>query len=119
MAKTFQDLELEVAKLRKQVRKLQGDPNVENQRQADELTGASDEKSDRQGGLHTGSGFGALAGKVREQSHKNNWHAAVNFVRAKLPGTPNTEYLKAQIFETYGFGGNDLDAIISQARERA
>lgn len=97
---------------------LKGNPDAENQRQADELTGSADEKSDRQGGLHTGSGFARLAGKVREQSHENNRRAAVNFARAKLSGTPNTAYLKEQIFSTYGIGGDDLNAVIAEAREK-
>ena len=61
---TFEDLEREVAGLRRQIRKLESDPGA-NQQAVNELTDAADEDP----GLRVqGSGMSRLADSVRQQA---------------------------------------------------
>lgn len=62
---------------------LRGDPDASNADAVAELTASGEENHERQSGRSTGSGFAALAQKVREQSHENTLRNAENYVRQK------------------------------------
>lgn len=113
---TFQDLEREVAKLRKQVHKLQGNPDA-NQQAVSELTGSGEDNHERQAGRTTGHGFSALAAKVREKSRENVLRDAEAFARSNLQGNWNVTALKEVLFHQFGISGHDLDEVISRAKE--
>lgn len=62
MPTPFEKLEAEVRNLRREIRRLKGDPNTENEAAVEELVGDSGEANDeRQAGRHTGGGWAAVA----------------------------------------------------------
>lgn len=61
MATPFELLQKEIRTLRREIRRLKGDPNTENQEQVEALVGDGNNGDDRSGGRSVQGGFSAIA----------------------------------------------------------